>query len=293
MRRSCDVYGFSLVELVVVIALTGIVAGFAMSFIGQSMRAYGDIDGRARLVAHAETALQRMARDVRRALPNSIRVAGGATALELLYTLDGARYRSAPGVNTPDDHTAASDVLDPGPDASFNVLGRLRALSFSYGTALPSGQRIAIYSTGSAIWSDAAAGTSPGAITPASTTVTIQNDGDEDQLVLGSSFDFIRRSPRRRLYVVEGPVSFLCDTTAQTLTRYSGYAPTASQPTNPLAAPIATAQAATLASGVASCQFSYAPGSSQRASLVTLALTLARDGSQVRLLEQVHVVNAP
>ena len=48
-----------------------------------------------------------------------------------------------------------------------------------------------------------------------------------------------------------------------------------------------------LARNVTACAFTYAPGTSQRAGLVTATLTLSKAGELVRLLHQVHVENAP
>ena len=289
--------GFSLVEIIVVITITAILSGLVSSFLSQPMKAYRNVDTRAKLVAEAEGALQRIARDVRRALPNSLRIAGPSNVLELLYVVDGGRYRAAGGTNAgPVDHTAASDILEfapPAGDTSFNLLGRLAALSFTYGTPLAAGHRVAVYSTGNAIWANAAAGSNPGRITPAGTTITVQNDTDEDQLVLSAAHRFLLNSPARRTYLVDGPLTFLCDTGAGTLTRYAAYTVNAAQPTNPGAAPLNAGQSARLSSRVTGCTFTYQPGSSQRAGLVTLALTLAENQEQVQLLHQVHVDNVP
>lgn len=292
MRRDP---GFSMVELVVVIAITSIVASLALDLITRPLWAYGDVTRRSELVAAAGTAMRRMARDVQRSLPNSLRVAGAGAALELMYAADGARYREDPGVNTAttEDHTAASDVLSFGPDAQWNLLGRFGALGFTYGVPLAAGHRVAVYPTGAAVWTEAATSADPGSITPAGTSITIQDDVDEDQILLSSTFQFALSSPRRRLYVVEEPITYLCSAGAGTLTRYSGYAMAAAQPTDPSVAPLSGAASALLSRRVSSCTFSYAPGTPARAGLVTIELVLAAGDEQVRLLQQVHVGNAP
>lgn len=287
--------GVTLIELVITIVLSAIVAGLIGSFIARPFQGSTDARTRADLVDGAEGALVRMAREVRLALPNSVRVGAGGQALELLHTVDGARYRAGAGVNpSAQDHSAAADWLDfTSADAQWNVLGRFSNLAFSYGSPLAAGHRVALYPTGSAVWSDAASGANPGAITPGGTTLTLANDGDEDQLALSSAFRFALASPRQRLYLVDGPISFLCDTSAGSLTRYAGYAPYAAQPMDPSAAPLASASAALLTETVAACAFAYDAGTATRGGLVTLALTLARGGEQVRMAWQVHVDNAP
>ena len=78
--------GFTLVELVVVITIAGIVGTMATYFIVNVMQGYQDQTRRAALVDAAESALRRMQRDVRRALPNSIRrsALNGVPALQSL-----------------------------------------------------------------------------------------------------------------------------------------------------------------------------------------------------------------
>ena len=44
---------------------------------------------------------------------------------------------------------------------------------------------------------------------------------------------------------------------------------------------------------VTSCDFRYQAGSSARAGLVTVELTLSDAGENVTLLHQIHVINAP
>jgi MSHA biogenesis protein MshO len=292
--RQSSISGYSLAELVLVIMICGLLAGLITSFLSRPMEGYRDLRLRASLVDLAEGSLRRMARDIRAALPNSPRVSAGQRALELIHSADGARYRDAPGVNpTGDDHTAASDWLDLAGDTQFNVLGRFANLTFSYGTPLPAGRRLAVYPTSTAVYVDAATSANPGRITPAATTITLADDGDEDQISLSNPFDFLFASPRQRLYVVDTPVSFICDLGAGTLTRYSEYSIVGAQPTNPLVAPLNLANAALMADHVSACQFDYDPGTPTRSGLVTLDLTLTQGGEQIRLLHQVHVGNVP
>ena len=66
--------GFTLIELIITIVLGGIVAAITSSILTQPINAYMDSSRRATLTAAADSALQRMQRDIRRALPNSIRI---------------------------------------------------------------------------------------------------------------------------------------------------------------------------------------------------------------------------
>ena len=67
--------GFTLMEMVVVIAIAGVVAAGVALFIRLPVQGAMDTVRRAEYSDIADTALRRLARDVRRALPNSVRVA--------------------------------------------------------------------------------------------------------------------------------------------------------------------------------------------------------------------------
>lgn len=299
MHRSCSQLrpetGFTLFELVLVVAISSIIAGMLNSFIRRPMEAYRDMERRATLVDVAETALRRMARDVRASLPNSLRVSGDKRSLEILHLADGARYREDPGTNptTSEDHTDPNDWLSFSGDTQFNILGRLSHLDPNYGQALTAGTRLAIYNTSTNVYTDAATSANPGVITPAATTITVTDDVDEDKLTLSSSFEFLLRSPRQKVYVIDSPVSYICDLTGETITRYGSYNINAIQPTDPGVAPLSAAASALVTNRVAACEFLYDPGTPSRAGLLTIALTLSEAGEQIRLFQQVHVNNTP
>ena len=82
-----------MIEAVMVIAITGIIASMVAVFIKTPVDAYFDSARRAGLTDAADTALRRIGRDVRLALPNSVRPHGaGVAAIEFLQTTAGGRY---------------------------------------------------------------------------------------------------------------------------------------------------------------------------------------------------------
>jgi MSHA biogenesis protein MshO len=95
------------------------------------------------------------------------------------------------------------------------------------------------------------------------------------------------------VYLVSGPVSYVCDTSAGTLTRYSGYTISATQSVTAASLLSAGAIAARIAADVGACQFTYTTGTAQRNSLVTLTTQLTRSGESVQLLHEVQLANAP
>lgn len=66
--------GFSLIELIVVIVILGILATGISTFINFGTQVYTDATGREQVVSSARFAIERLNREVRSAVPNSIRV---------------------------------------------------------------------------------------------------------------------------------------------------------------------------------------------------------------------------
>lgn len=264
MPRIPDQAGVTLVEMLLVIAITGIVAAMVAVFLRAPLEAYVAQDRRARLADTADTALRYLMRDVRRALPNSVRVSsvGAVEYLEFLATRSGGRYRAVGG----------GDILDfTVPDTRFDVLGPA--------VTVAAGDRIAVYNLGIP-GADAWAGETLAAYAGAA--------GSVNSVLIGAKL-FPLDSPGRRFQVVEGPVSYVCDPASGTLTRYWGYAP---GPTQATSFPPGTPQAL-LASGVRACRFTYASGVTEREALVATSVELRRDDESVRLYASAHVSNQP
>src|SRR3569623_1399697 len=121
MRRTTDRAGFTLIEMIIVIAITAFVGALVAVFLRAPLESYVAQDRRARLADAADTALRRMGRDIRLALPNSVRVtteAAGVVYLEFLGTRSGGRYRAQGGGALLDFTVPANGfaVLGPGID---------------------------------------------------------------------------------------------------------------------------------------------------------------------------------
>lgn len=280
--------GFTLVELVITISLTTIVVSFMAVFISGPVGAYADQGRRAELVDVAENSLRRIARDIRAALPNSIRVAssGSIVALELLNTVDGVRYRDRPPPGNPSKRLQFSAA-----DDAFNSVGRFNGITRPFSSV---SHYLSIYNVGV-----------PGAnayelanvITPPGTRIDIDADttANEDNIRLTPAFRFSYASPGQRVYLVDEPITYLCDPAAGTLVRYSGYAISANQGSRDSNGELLGAGAAmtVVADNVSGCSALYSPGTAQRAGLVSLALQVADAGETVSILHQVHVNNVP
>jgi MSHA biogenesis protein MshO len=278
--------GFTLIELVVTIAVGSVVVAFMALFIVMPMNAYTAQTQQAALVDAADSALRFMARDLRSALPNSVRIttSGTVTTLELLATADGARYQDGGPVSNPAlvlDFTTA--------DTAFATTVPFTQLTLPWSS---SSYYLSIYNVGVP---GANAYQMANVITPAGTAITISAGAaaNQDLVTLNPGFQFAFGSPGKRVYLVSGPVTYLCDTAAATLTRYSGYTIASTQPASASALSAAGATAALVAGNVGSCQFTLTSGTAQRNALATLSLQLTQNGQIVQLLNEVQVVNAP
>ena len=263
MRPTFNAAGFTLIEMIIVIAIMGIIGSMVALFLRAPLDSYVAQDRRARLADAADTALRRMGRDIRLALPNSVRVTsvGGVFYLEFLGTRSGGRYRAQGGGDILDFTTA---------DSSFDVLGPP--------IDVQPGDRIAVFNLG-IDGADAWAGETLAAYTGATGSVT--------NIAIAAK-QFPLASPGNRFQVVDGPVSYVCDPNTGTLTRYWGDAITATQPTPP-----APASSALLATGVSACNFTYQPGVTERSGLVSMTLSLSQAGETVSLYATTQVSNQP
>lgn len=290
-RIRCRGSGVTLIELIVVIAITGIIAASIAVFLLGPIRGYDALLRRAELVDAAESALRRMQRDIRGALPNSVRVDPSGGIIEMLSTVDGGRYRANP------PGTELQILRFNGADLEFDVIGSLQ----NFATIVPPTSHWVVINNQTTIGDAFNAYSNSGHNRvqlggPAGLTA--------QHMVLAGSFPGdapppgppSARSEGQRFFVVDTPVTYVCNTGTRTLTRYAGYAITAAQPTDPSVAPLSGATSVGLvAAHVASCLFTYQPGTSQRAGIVTLDLTVndTTVNEQVRLLHQTHVYNVP
>ena len=285
--------GFTLIELIVVIVITAIVAGMVTVFIRAPVQSYLDVAARAELADAADLASRRITRDVRLALPNSVRVKSNSSGsfLELLLTKTGGRYLSEDDPNTIPGNVLAFDPLTPGNPNVFTIVG---AAPSGVQTIVP-GDFIVVNNLGAQPPVDAY--NCSGQCNRAQVASISAND------VTLVKNPFVAQTPSMpslsyRFQVVSTVVTYHCAPNANgtgTLTRYAGYAIQVAQPES-TAALTGAPSAALMANQVARCAFSFATLPNLQRGLVSVSLTLGAPGGnagQITLLQQAQVNNSP
>lgn len=278
--------GFTLVELVMVIAITGILAATITIFLKSAIDSYFDTRRRADLTDMADTALRRMSKDIRSAVPNSVRSVS-ATCFQLVPTIAGGRYRMASDTvndtpaplpctpsatcSAPLDVTQATTVFD--------VLSPLATVPAQNDWVVIDNQNAG----------DVYAGTNRAQI---SATPTTPRSSDGLFRIAIASTQFPSGYDGGRFVVVpntEKTVFYNCNNRTLYRGATNTFIPLADQ------AACNGAGGAIVATDVENCAFVYNPnqGATQQSGFVWMRLELRRSGESVALAHGVHVDNVP
>lgn len=282
--------GFTLIEAVIVIVITGILVAIVAVFITGPVQGYADSVRRAELTDAADVALRRLTRDIRLALPNSLRTgaSAGVNYIEFIMTSAGGRYRDPADGSTGGDFLSFTDIAD----TTFDVLGASAVLGTS--GVVAANDYIVVYNLGDGygpanaydVSAVSGVGTNIARISSvsASTITMVSNPFGAQSPPLPS--------PNSRFQVVPGSVqavTFSCPATGMgALNRYAGYGINVAMGMPPSGTP------AVLATN-ASCAVTYNSTASARDGLVSITLTLTdpTSGESVSLMREIHVDNSP
>lgn len=294
--------GFTLVELIMVIVIMGVIGGMVSVFMRSPIDAYFASARRAELTDVADTTVRRLARDIRKALPNSLRLpttGAPSVCIDFIPTRTGGRYRLGSGnlAGPP----AANVLVFNAVDTSFNMLGS--------NAALPADQQIgvndliAINNLGIP-GADAYALENTDRVNAAPTAVAVvAGFGPETQITTaGRATPYPLASGGNRFQVIpatEQVVSYVCtgvgtDASGNgsgTLFRLARALPLAAT-----ACPLATAippGTPVLAQNVSACTFVYNGTDLQRNATLQVSLGLTQANETVGLYHEIHVDNTP
>jgi MSHA biogenesis protein MshO len=248
--------GFTLIELVAVIVVLGIIGGFSVQFIVDTIEGYNRSIERGRLVAQGRQSLERMSRQIRGSVPNSIRTRtiSGLACLEFLPVAGGGNYLT----DVPDSENMAPAIstLETG------------GYSVDFGSA---SQVLIAPLSAAEIYSGSAVGVN------LSSTLA---EGDNGTDLSITAHQFLRNSVSRRFYLADTAQAF-CYTGSQI--RF--YSDSGSVTVNGGDVIADSVSAAT--------PFNVADGSEDRSTLITMQFDFQRGGESVELNREALIRNVP
>lgn len=268
MRRIQQQYahhqGFTLIELVVVIVLLGTLSIGTVQFINDSSVGFANTVERSELASEAQSTVARLTRELRGALPGSIRVTNTGHCVEFIPALAASLHIALPTSTAATSFRLAA--ISPIPTAT-----TLRAAVF------PAGDLYNLSSN-----------------SPISSPVALSAPDANNQITasLASPHQFPSPSPTRRLFLVDSPVSFCTD--QRNLWRYQNYGFFASQPTPPTLPSIVPSRGL-LAEDIANADTYFAVNEAalNRNAIVTVKLALERNSTTLVMEQLIQVRNAP
>jgi MSHA biogenesis protein MshO len=276
--------GFTLIELVMVIMITGILAASLTVFLKPAVDSYFDTRRRADLTDMADTALRRMSQDIRSAVPNSVRSVS-ATCFQLVPTIAGGRYRMASDTanDTPTPLPCTPSATCSAPldvtraTTVFDVLSPMATVPAQNDWVVIGNQNAG----------DVYAGTNSSQIGAAPTTPRT-SDGLHRITVASKQFP-IGYDGGRFVVVPNATQTIFYSCVGGTLYR------TVATFAADQATTCALTTGAVVATDVAACSFVYDPnqGATQQSGFVWMRLELSRSGESAALAHGVHVDNVP
>ena len=266
MRRE---YGFTLIELVMVIVILSIVSLVSVRFVQLSMSGAIDTANRQRLGMAAGIISEQLSRELRAALPGSVRTGQDGQCIEFFPIQAGSAYIEGEGNFEPD-----------------RELGEFNARPFSRNT--DEAEHVVVYPYGESnlpieLYTVGETREEFDRVEP-----DTKKDG-EFTIFLKSSHSFPETSPQRRVHLVTDPITLCQD--GRFLFRYSDYeidsseARRSSENREVVAMPLVDD----------SLEFTFLPPTQQRNGVVTFEFSLsARDSDEILdVAQEVQVRNVP
>lgn len=298
-RHPATQRGFSLIELVVVIVIGGIIAATLTVFLKPAMDSFVNTRLRADISDQADTSLRRMLRDVRRAVPNSLRVPSDQ-CFELVPAVAGGRYRMGPDA-TNDSSASCSPTNTGTPDTCSAWVNTAQASTMfdalSPLSTLPAnGDWVVINNQNG---NDVYAGVNRSVISAVHTPNATQgyhritmSSMQVSSGYTGGRFLTVANGEQSVFYICTGADGSLGSNgkgkgTLFRLTR-------SFNATYPTACP-ATTGAVVLATNVKSCSFVYDPnqGATQQSGFLWMDLEIANNNETAHMAVGAHVMNVP
>ena len=292
--------GFTLIELIVVMVISGLISTAIVVLVRQPLQAYVETAERAEVADISDAALRMMARELRTAVPNSIRISADGRAIEFIPAFGGGRYFVAGDVtqggqqalsftNPASTTFTAAFANPPAPLAPPFVAGNF-VIVYNLGTGF---SLLDAYQTGNAN------GNRAQIVAVAGNNIQI---GDPQPAGAPAAVNVFARaaplengSPTQRFHVAGAPVIYRCQPAGAggngQLRRITGQGFNAVQ-----VIPVASGLGQLLAENVQSCSFTSVVSAQRIGALMSLQLTLRRPGANqptMTLFRQLQIDNTP
>jgi len=276
--------GFTLVEMVMTIVLLGIIAGVLAPVITQSTNAYIDTSARSELTARGRLALERLAKEIRRVVPNTVQELGGvgSRGVEFVTSKVGGRYMSRK-----DGFTTGAVYQN---NRRFRKNANLSNL-YILGTAYTNPQATPLASDVLVIYNESPATLAARSIGLDGTAPALDRDGDANNEVQLLTFDAAHQwnvEPEMQHY----QVADFCHEVGQTgnslyWRRATGIGCIDGASSWAIADPIL------VTAGALTANFNYIPASLTSNAILLITLTLTEQGETVTVSQEMHVRNTP
>ncbi len=280
--------GFSLVELILVIVITGVLSGVIVVFVRPAIEGFLAQRGRNEMQFAVQAALQVMTRDVRAALPNSIRTPGG-NCFELMPTSGGGRYRQQAAVGLDASTCTAATCSQPldtsTSTSSFDVLGPLNGQA-KVGDFVVVGNQNGNEAYALSNLSAITALSTPADLGFGSLRMTV-NTVQFPVGYTGGRFFVVPNADQAVFFTCQGAGVDAKGNGTGTLLRRKAYGFNATYPTS------CPAGGDVIATSVAACSFQYDRTSLTEYGVMSLRLELARNGERAALQVSTMVSNVP
>lgn len=264
VKHKANQPGFTVIELITVMVIMAILSVGTVRFISDGANGFATTLTRAQMVSDAQQLITRLSREVREALPSSIRVSAAGDCLELIPIVGASVYLSAP----------------VGSSAS-----SLQAVPLD-GAVLSANTRVAIAPT-----SNPYALSTTGSISP-TVSVATPDANNEVAVTFATAHQFTQGSAQNRFYLVESPISYCRQGGA--LWRYQNYGFLNAQPT--LAdLPNSLPNRSLVAESIdpAGAMFDFSGATLERNATVTIDLALQQSGDELAINHLVQLRNLP
>ncbi|MBE4584223.1 MSHA biogenesis protein MshO [Vibrio navarrensis] len=254
--------GFTLIEMVISIILLAVVGLFLGSVIRQGLSIYVDSSAREALIQQGRFVTERLSRELREAVPNSVLVDNGC--IEFLPITNSAIYSSLPSSLAPSR--------------------TIRLLPIE--KSLAADERLVVYPLDGEALRQAVSSAAQTAQVYSDVDFTSPNDRTMVNVTLTQPTSFERQSPARRIYFYRTPVAFCYENN-----RISRYADYGLDREDLVSSELGTG--VLMAENLSQASFEVAKPELQRNGLIKIELTFEDRGEKVEFVHNALIYNTP